>query len=303
MKIVVGGGSGFVGKCLCSLLRRKGHEVVVVSRAMIKSPIDGCNVITWNTLKDEGLPDGTNVAINLAGANILDPLKRWNSYSSIVRSSRLESTTHMAEAIAKCPTPPNVFISASAIGYYPPSKTATYDEDSLCSPNNFIEQLVHDWEAAAALPQSCSTRLVKLRIGVVVGKGGGIIGNMWLPFYLGLGGSVGSGDQWFPWVHIEDVAGVILHTIEHPEVEGVLNAVAPTAVTNANFSNALAAAMWRPAIMPLPGFVVNTIFGPERGAIMLEGQNVKPKRTLESGYEFKYPNLKEACEQVASWRN
>lgn len=298
MRVVIGGGTGFVGKNLCGLLKRKGHDVVVVSRTASKPPVEGCQVVTWDSVKREGLPIGTDAAVNLAGANILDPLKRWNSYAPVVRSSRLETTTTMASAIASAATPPKVFVSASAVGYYPPSDTATYDENSICSPNNFIEQLVHDWEAAANLPESCQTRLVKLRIGVVIGKGGGIVGNTWLPFYLGLGGPISSGKQWFPWVHNDDVAGIILHALEN-EVDGILNAVSPQAATNADFTKALASAMWRPAFFPLPGFVVNTIFGQERGAIMLEGQRVYPKRTLESGYEFQYL-LKQACEEVVS---
>jgi len=225
MRVVVGGGSGFVGKNLCGLLKRRGHEVVVVSRTALKPPVEGCQVVTWDSVAQTGLPNGTDAAVNLAGANILDPLKRWNTYAPTVRSSRLETTEKMVSAIAGSNSPPKVFISASAVGYYPPSETAVYDEDSICTPSNFIEQLVHDWEAKADLPDSCQTRLVKLRIGVVLGKGGGIIGNTWLPFYLGLGGPISSGRQWFPWVHNEDVAGIILHAIENEDVNGVLNAV------------------------------------------------------------------------------
>lgn len=303
MRVVVGGGSGFVGKNLCSLLTRRGHEVVVVSRTDSKPPVEGCGVVTWESVAKDGLPSGTDAAVNLAGANILDPLKRWNSYGPIVRSSRLETTSTMAKAIQDSTSPPKVFVSASAVGYYPPSESASYDEDSVCAPNNFIEQLVHDWEAAADLNSSspsCQTRLVKLRIGVVVGKGGGIVGNTWLPFYLGLGGPISSGKQWFPWVHNADVAGIILHAIENESVSGILNAVSPNSATNADFTKAFAAALWRPAFFPLPGFVVNTIFGPERGMLMLEGQKVIPKKTIESGYEFQYPHLKEACEEVVS---
>jgi len=300
MKVVVGGGSGFVGKSLCSLLRRRGHEVVIVSRAPIKSPVDGCDVMTWDSLKKDGIPSGTTAAVNLAGANILDPLKRWGSYASVVRQSRLDTTKDLVTAISHSLSPPTVFVSASAIGYYPSSPTADYDEESVCVPSNFIEQLVHDWEDAATLPPEVETRLVKVRIGVVLGKGGGIVQNMWLPFYLGGGGPVGSGKQWFPWVHIDDVAGVFLHAIENEHVKGTLNAVAPTPASNAEFASAFGAAMWRPAFIPLPGFVVNTVFGSERGAIMLEGQKVNPKKTLESGYEFEYPHLKEACEQCVA---
>jgi len=300
MRVVVGGGSGFVGKCLCGLLRRNGHEVFIVSRTASKPEVEGCHVLTWDAVEQEGLPSGTEAAVNLAGANILDPLKRWSSYSSVVRTSRLETTKLMAKAIAETSSPPKVFISASAVGYYPPSETAIYDEDSVCPPTNYIEQLVNDWEGAATLPQSCQTRLVKLRIGVVLGKGGGIVGNMWLPFFLGFGGPIASGRQWLPWVHIMDVARLVLHAMENDNVEGVLNAVAPEPATNAEFSKAFASAMWRPAFIPLPGFVVNTIFGPERGALMVEGQNVTPKRTLESGFQFQYSGLKEACEEVVS---
>jgi len=300
MKIVVGGGTGFVGKCLCGLLRRNGHEVFIVSRTASKPTADGCQVLTWESVAEQGLPSGTDAAVNLAGANILDPLKRWNSYSSVVRTSRLESTKLMATAIAETSTPPKVFVSASAVGYYPPSETAVYDENSICPPSNFIEQLVNDWEDAAALPETTHTRLVKLRIGVVLGKGGGIVGNMWLPFYLGLGGPIASGTQWLPWVHNLDVARLILHAIENEKVEGILNAVAPEPATNAEFSKAFASALWRPSLFPLPGFVVNTIFGPERGSLMIEGQNVSPKRTLESGFQFQYPSLKEACAEVVS---
>jgi len=300
MKIVVGGGSGFVGKSLCGLLRRNGHEVVIVSRTAGKSPVEGCKVLTWDALADQGLPSGTDAAVNLAGANILDPLKRWESYSSVVRSSRLESTKIMASAIADTTSPPKVFVSASAVGYYPPSESETYDEDSVCQPNNFIEQLVHDWEASSTLPASCDTRLVKLRIGVVLGKGGGIVGNMWLPFYLGVGGRIASGTQWFPWVHNADVGRLILHAIENDSVKGVLNAVAPEVVTNNDFTKAFASAMWRPSLFPMPGFVVNTIFGAERGAIMTQGQKVLPKKTLETGFQFQYPSLADACKEVVS---
>jgi len=302
MKIVVGGGTGFVGKYLCALLKQKGHEVVVVStRSSAKPPVQGCSIITWDSLASEGLPSGTKAAVNLAGANILDPTKRWASYSTVVRESRLKTTRAFVDAIQSTSSKPDVFVSASAVGYYPPSPTATYDENSVCQPSNFIEQLVHDWEAAAELSTD-DTRTVKLRIGVVIGKGGGIIGNMWFPFYLGLGGPVGNGRQWFPWVHVHDVAGIILHAIETSSVTGVLNAVAPSANSNGDFAKALGAAMWRPSLLPLPGFVVNTVFGSERGSVMLEGQRVHPKRTLEAGYVFQFPVMKEACEEVASWK-
>ncbi len=133
---------------------------------------------------------------------------------------------------------------------------------------------------------------------MVLGRDGGLIKNMYLPFYLGVGGPIGNGNQWFPWIHVEDIAGVYCHAIENENVKGVLNGVAPQTVTNGEFAKALAGAMWRPAIIPVPSFVMNLVFGEERGKATTSGQKVIPKRTLESGYQFVYQDIKSACTQI-----
>lgn len=134
---------------------------------------------------------------------------------------------------------------------------------------------------------------------MVLGRDGGMVQQMFIPFFLGVGGRVGSGSQWLPWIHVADIAGLFTHAILNPDVKGILNGVAPEAATNSDFTKAFARAMWRPAWFPVPGFVMNFVFGEERGKVILEGQKVLPKRTLESGYEFVYPDLKSACTNCA----
>ena len=142
-------------------------------------------------------------------------------------------------------------------------------------------------------------QILSFQTGVALGRDGGIIGKTFLPFFLGLGGKTGSGKQWFPWVHVDDVVGIIEHAIEDEQVTGVLNATAPETVNNETFAKTFACAMWRPAFFPMPDFVVNGIFGKERAMIMLKGQKVVPQRTLDSGYKFIYPDLKSACQDVS----
>ena len=135
--------------------------------------------------------------------------------------------------------------------------------------------------------------------GVVLGRDGGMIQQIYWPFFFGTGGPISSGRQWFPWIHVADIAGLVTHAIINDNVSGVLNGVAPQTCTNGEFTKAFASAMWRPALIPVPAFVMNTVYGPERGKIILEGQKVIPKRTLETGYKFAFPDLTSACKDVA----
>uniref|UniRef100_A0A6I8NZK6 Short chain dehydrogenase/reductase family 39U member 1 n=1 Tax=Ornithorhynchus anatinus TaxID=9258 RepID=A0A6I8NZK6_ORNAN len=189
--------------------------------------------------------------------------------------------------------------STPSAGYYRPSPTAEYHEDSPGGDFDFFSRLVSEWEAAAEVPED-STRLVLVRSGVVLGRGGGAVRQMLPPFRLGLGGPVGTGRQPFPWIHVEDLAGIVAHALEGDEVRGVLNAVAPTLTTNAEFARALGAALGRPALLPLPGFAVRAVFGRERATMLLDGQKVLPRRTLASGYQFKFPDLEAALREVVA---
>lgn len=292
MRVIVGGGTGFIGKALVDTLKRKGHEVTIISRTQAPGRI------TWNEISKTPLPE-CEAVVNLAGENILNPLKRWNEeFIKELRNSRLETTSTLARKIAEARNPPKVFVSSSAVGYYPPSETVEYTEDSSPSSANELTRLCNDWENSAELPEGCKTRLVKFRIGVVMGRTGGIIQQSIWPFWFGLGGIIGSGKQYFPWIHIDDMTGMIVHALENDHVTGVLNGVAPEIVTNERFTKEYASALWRPAILPTPAFVVNFIFGQERGKLLLEGQKVIPKRTLELGYKFQFPEIKSALANI-----
>ncbi|XP_046328187.2 epimerase family protein SDR39U1-like [Haliotis rufescens] len=294
MSVLIGGGSGFIGRHLTRLLIENGYKVTVVSRQT------GPDKITWNDLNRNGLPEGCTAVVSMAGENILNPKKRWTpEFKEEVYNSRVSSTKALASAISAASKAPEVFISMSGVAYYPPSVTAEYTEDSPGGDYDFLSRLTTDWEAAARLPNSINVRQVTVRSGVVLGRDGGMVQQMFVPFFLGVGGRVGSGSQWLPWIHVADIAGLFTHAILNPNVKGILNGVAPEAATNSDFTKAFASAMWRPALFPVPGFVMNFVFGEERGKVILEGQKVLPKRTLESGYEFVYPDLKSACTNCA----
>lgn len=287
-----GGGTGFIGRALVEALKRKGHEVTIISRSQAPGKI------TWSEIAKLPLPE-CEAVVNLAGENILNPLKRWNEgFLQTLRDSRIETTKTLAKKISEASNPPKVFVSSSAVGYYPPSDTAEYTEDSPRSSADALTTLCADWEKSAKLPDGCKTRLVTLRIGVVLGRGGGVIQQTIWPFWFGLGGVLGSGKQYFPWIHVDDMTGIIFHALENDHVTGVLNAVAPQVVTNESYTKEYAGALWRPAILPTPSFAINFIFGQDRGKILLEGQKVIPKRTLEMGYKFQYPELKQALAEI-----
>jgi len=296
MRILIGGGSGFVGKFLRRTLEKKGADVTLVSRS------EGPNRITWRDVERNGLPHDYQAVINLAGENIMNPMKRWNSdFKFALRSSRIDTTKQLANAISQSKSRPKVWICASAVGYYPPSRTAVYTEDSVVAQNdNFLSRLSVDWENASHLPESVKdVRQVTIRLGVVLGRTGGIIQQIYLPFFFGVGGPIASGKQWFPWVHVEDVAGIFSHAVYSDAVKGVLNAVAPTQSTNSQFTAAFARALWRPAFLPVPSVVFNFIYGSDRAQAVVESRKVIPKRTLESGYKYKYPDLDSACKEFS----
>ncbi|XP_035308281.1 epimerase family protein SDR39U1 isoform X2 [Cricetulus griseus] len=320
MRVLVGGGTGFIGTALTQLLKARGHEVTWVSRQ------PGPGRTTWvrpasarwvggqfgregqfflcflpqSELSRSGLPL-CDVVINLAGENVLNPRRRWNeAFQKEVLTSRLDTTHLLAKAITKAEHPPRAWILVTGVAYYKPSPTEEYDEDSPGGNFDFFSNLVTKWEEAARLPGE-STRQVVVRSGVVLGRGGGAIGQMLLPFRLGLGGPIGSGHQFFPWIHIGDLAGILIHALEANHVQGVLNGVAPASTTtNAEFAQALGAALGRPAFIPVPSIVVQAVFGRERATMLLEGQKVVPRRTLATGYQYSFPELGAALKDIVA---
>lgn len=304
--VVVGGGTGFIGASLGAKLRSCGYDVVNVSRK------PGPYRMSWGDITTSGLPAGTTAVVSLAGANVLDPLRRWTaSFQQEVRASRVNTTRSLAAAAADAVSAnnnsggsgsanaPAVFVSMSGVGFYKPSRTATYTEESAGGDFDFLSRLCTEWEAASTAATQAGIRTVTVRSGVVLGRHGGMIQQLFLPFYLGVGGPIGSGEQYFPWIHIDDIVRLIVHAIENPKTSGILNGVTPQPITNAEFSSAFASALSRPGIIPLPSPVVRLLFGEDRATMMLDGQRVLPERTLASGFKYRYPTIDEACTEFA----
>ncbi|XP_060813524.1 epimerase family protein SDR39U1 isoform X1 [Bombus pascuorum] len=288
--VVIGGGTGFIGTQIISSLSRKGVPYTCISR------MPGPNRISWHDLECYGLPENTTAVINVAGQNILDPKQRWSEgFKQNVINSRVETTKSLAKAIIH--TKANAFVTISGVSCYKPNDTE-YTEESKCEKYDFLSELCHEWEEAAQLPRDSNIRQVIIRSGVVLGKNGGMIKEIYLPFFFGLGGPISSGNQYMPWIHITDLVNLFLFSIENENVYGILNGVAPQIVTNKEFTKAFASVMQRPAFIPVPRIFLNSLFNKERAKIMLEGQKVIPKRVKELGFQYQYPDINCACAEV-----
>lgn len=307
--IIIGGGSGFIGSVLTESLRLRGDKVTIISR------YPGSNRITWQALNDKGLPD-CDAVVNLAGKHILDPKRRWNDqYRKEVIASRVETTEALVKALNQSSNPPEVFISTAGKCFY--GTQELNDQQNYPELNEFSEpmgidfpaELVALWEAAANNIDPSTIRHVKLRIGVVLGsiERKSHIGKIWrigsargflpiirLPFCLGLGAVIGNGKQPFPWIHIEDMVNLIIRSVDDRAMCGKYNGVAPGIVTNREFTEVFAKKLKRPVVWSVPNSVVELIVGKERSSILLQGQLVKPKRTLEAGFQFKFPDIDSA---------
>ncbi|KAF3423449.1 hypothetical protein E2986_05875 [Frieseomelitta varia] len=266
------------------------------------SRMPGPNRISWHDLECYGLPENTTAVINVAGQNILDPKQRWSEgFKQNVINSRVETTKSLAKAIT-C-TKANAFVTISGVSYYKPNNKE-YTEESKCEKYDFlsvitsfqiVSELCHEWEAAAQLPKDSNIRQTTIRSGVVLGKTGGMIKQIYLPFFFGLGGPIANGNQYMPWIHISDLVNLFLFSIENKTVHGILNGVAPQIITNKEFTNAFASVIRRPACIPVPRIFLNSIFSKERAKIMLEGQKVIPKRVKELGFQYQYVDINCAC--------
>lgn len=284
MKIVVAGGTGFIGEPLVQRLVARGDDVSVLSRnpARVKAgrglAWDGKTQGTWS-----GAVASADAVINLAGEGIADA--RWTAERKRrLVASRLDATHALVEAMKREPARRRVFVSASAIGIYGDRQDETLDE-SARPGSGFLAGLVQQWEAAAAAAEPIA-RLVVIRIGIVLAKDGGALGKMLLPFRLGAGGPIGNGRQWMSWVDRDDVLRMIEWALDRDASRGVYNATAPEPVRNRELAKALGKALHRPALIPTPPFALRILFGEMADEALLAGQRVLPQRALSEGFVF-----------------
>ncbi len=293
MRVLVTGASGRIGKGVCKELLGRGDEVVGLTRNPDKAT-EAQPQVTWHawepTLERPAAAafDGVDGVINLVGEPIN---QRWtDDAKQRIMDSRKVATHNLIGTIESLATKPGVLVSQSAVGYYGNRGDETVDESS--SPGeSFDAQVCVEWEKAAREVESAGVRLAIVRTGQVMETEGGILGELLLPFKLGVGGPLAGGKQWVPWIHLSDEVGILLWALDTASVSGVVNGTAPNPVTNKEWSKALGRALKRPAVLPIPGFAVEVKFGREFGKVAQGGQKAVPKRTEELGYAFKFPEI------------
>jgi uncharacterized protein (TIGR01777 family) len=303
VKIVVAGGTGFVGKALVKRLLDENHQVLVLSRkvnAFKNSPYVNLRVGMWDgqpTGPWERLLEDADAVVNLCGEGIAD--RHWSSKrKNLLRSSRLDPTKTLVEAISRCVHRPKVLVNVSAVGYYGAVKNDEVDETHL-KGTGFLADLCAEWEAEARKAQAPGTRVALLRLGVVIEKDGGALQKLIAPFRWFVGGPLGSGRQWFPWVHRDDVVGAILYVLQKDALSGPVNVVAPETSTMNEFCRTLGKAMGRPCWARVPGFALKILLG-EMSGMLLEGQKAVPRKLREAEYTFIYCEAKKALFSIFS---
>jgi uncharacterized protein (TIGR01777 family) len=271
VNVTVLGASGFVGCALTAALAQRGDDVRAAS---LRDPA-----------KAAAAADGSDVVVNLAGAPVAG---RWtDARKRAIADSRIDLPHAFFEALERVARPPAAYVTASAIGYYGASRTATFTETSPPG-DDFLARVCVAWEAGAARASELGMRVARVRTGLVLGRDGGALRTLLPLFRLGLGGPVASGEQWYSWIHLDDQVGLYLLAIDG--FAGAINATAPNPVTNRGFTQALAAAVHRPAILPVPEFALELLFG-EGASIVTEGQRVVPAAALAAGYAFRHPEI------------
>ena len=295
MRILITGGSGFIGQALCPVLLDQGHRVMVVSRRPQRAAKHLPHDVELRTSVAECVDFQPEIIINLAGEPIAN--RRWSeARKAELLESRVRTTDALVALAKTLDQKPKVLISGSAVGFYGDCGSETVTEDSEPG-TGFAHELCAQWEAAARRAAPYVDRLCVIRIGLVLDQPGGLLDRMVPPFRMGLGGRMGSGKQCMPWIHRQDMVRIIDWLINHPSADGVFNASAPNPVDNATFSKALARHLNRPAMFPAPSWVLKTAFG-EMSELMLEGACMVPKKLLDAGFDFIYPELDQALADI-----
>lgn len=303
MKVVVTGATGFIGAPLCRALRDAGHEVVALSRRVAEARAmlgDGISAAEWDARSSgpwEQELSGAGAIVNLAGESIAR--KAWTpKQKEVLRASRVDATRALVSAMEKQAQRPAVLANASAVGYYGPHGDETLTEESPPG-NDFLAGVVKEWEAAAREAEPLGVRVVRMRLGTVLGEGGGALAKLVPPFRAFLGGPLGSGRQWVSWVHRDDVIGIALWALENQDVSGAVNVTAPEPVTMREFARTLGKVLGRPSWAPVPAVALRALMG-EMADIVLNGQRVLPAVAERLGYQFRYPQLEGALKSILS---
>ncbi|KAA0544936.1 TIGR01777 family protein [Bacillus sp. BGMRC 2118] len=298
MKIAIAGGTGFVGKALTKALVEKGDEVLILTRNIPSSKEEGVRYVRWlgeNTFPENEL-DGVHTIINLAGESLNSG--RWTeARKERIYNSRIRATREINRIINHMKKKPSTLINASAVGYYGTSRTDIYTEETKEHSHDFLGEVVWSWEEEARIAEESGVRVVFVRFGVILDKNEGALPRIVLPYQLFAGGTVGSGEQWLSWIHINDVVGLVLFAINQEQINGPLNVVSPEPVTMREFGKCVGRVLHKPHWLPAPGFALKLLLG-EMSILVLEGQKVLPKVAEEYGYNFLYPTLEEALADI-----
>lgn len=304
MKVAITGATGFVGSRLVDRLQEEGDTSLILTRDAAKAKrlfperkFPNLYIVEYTPTESgtwQQALSSCDAVVNLAGAPIAD--EHWTPQRrKIIRDSRIVGTEKIVEAISQANPKPQVLVNASAIGYYGTSETATFEENSQPG-DDFLASVCTEWESAAETVKNLGVRLVILRFGIVLGRGGAL-GKMLMPFQLFAGGPLGSGRQWFSWIHRDDLVNLIIFSWRQIEIEGTYNATAPHPVRMKEFCQNLGKVLQRPSWLPVPSFALEMLLG-DAAKVVLEGQQVLPKRTLATRFEYQYPTVKPALEEI-----
>ena len=297
MKIVIAGGTGFVGKKLTNYLQAEGHEIVILTRDTSKHE-NGIDYVQW--LQDGSRPETelgeVDAFVNLAGVSLNDG--RWTKkQKKTIYTSRMDATLEIVRIMEGLQKKPKVLVNASAVGIYPTSTINTYTESYTDYATDFLGWTVHDWERHAKRAENLGVRVALARFGVILGSESGALPSMILPYKMYVGGTVGSGEQWLSWIHVDDAARALYFAIMNESINGPFNVTAPNPERMKKFGQTIAKVMNRPHWMPVPSLAMQLALG-EQSILVLEGQHVRPQILEEQNFDFHFPQLREALEDL-----